>query len=445
MMVGLGGNNGTTILGGIIANREKLSWNTKKGVQHANMLGSMTQCSTMKVADSIDGEIYMKIKEVAPLVDPCSLVVSGWDINSMDLAKAMNRAQVFDFELQQKLEPYMREYQPLKSIYYPDFIASNQEDRADNLIEGDDKYTHLELIRQDIASFKKENNLNTVIILWTANTERFALELEGVNDTYENLIKAIKANHPEIAPSTIFALAALHENCVFINGSPQNTFVKGLKESPFTGLLFGNDFKTGQTKFKTSFINFLVSAGIKPKSCVSYNHLGNNDGKNLASERQFKSKETSKSECIKDLLDNSLLYDPRHPEEYPDHTVVIKYVPNAGDSKKAIDEYSSEIFMGGEHTFVSYNVCEDSLLAAGIIIDLIVLSELMTRISFKRDTADWHKLEGVVSFLGYLTKAPESKGPIINSLPRQRACIENLIRVLIGLPLEDHLLLGYRL
>lgn len=423
MMVGIGGNNGTTILGGIIANREKLSWNTKKGIQQANMLGSMTQSSTMKVADSIDGEIFMKIKDVIPLVRPEDLKVAGWDINSMDLANAMKKAQVFDYELQQKLEPFMKEYKPLKSIYYPDFIAANQEDRADNLLEGDDKFAHLEKIRHDIASFKKENNLNTVIVLWTANTERFALELEGVNDTYENLMKAIKANHPEIAPSTIFALASIQENCVFINGSPQNTFVRGLRESPFPGMMIGNDFKTGQTKFKTSFIDFLVGAGIKPKSCVSYNHLGNNDGKNLASEKQFKSKETSKSECIKDLLDNSLLYDPRHPEEYPDHTVVIKYVPNAGDSKKAIDEYTSEIFMGGEHTFVSYNVCEDSLLAAGIIIDLIVLSELMTRISYKRNNEDWHKMEGVVSFLGYLTKAPESKGPVINSLPRQRACI----------------------
>lgn len=391
-MVGLAGNNGTTILGGIIANREKITWNTKKGLQHANMLGSMTQSSTMKVADSPDGEFYMRLNEVIPMVNPSDLIVTGWDINRMDLAKAMNRAQVFDLELQNKLEPFMKEYKPMPSIYYPDFIAANQEDRADNLLPGDDKYAHLEAIRHDIASFKKEHNLNTVIVLWTANTERFSLEIEGINDTYENLVKAIKANHPEISPSTIFALASLQENCVFINGSPQNTFVKGIKDAPFTGLLIGNDFKTGQTKFKTSFIDFLTSAGIKPKSCVSYNHLGNNDGKNLASERQFKSKETSKSECIKDILDNSLLYDPRHPEQYPDHTVVIKYVPNAGDSKKAIDEYSSEIFMGGEHTFVSYNVCEDSLLAAGIIIDLIVLSELMTRISYKRMSEDWHKL-----------------------------------------------------
>ena len=101
----------------------------------------------------------------------------------------------------------------------------------------------------------------------------------------------------------------MHENCVFINGSPQNTFVPGLKDIQSSGLLIGNDFKTGQTKFKTSFVDFLTSAGIKPKSCVSYNHLGNNDGKNLSSEKQFKSKETSKSECIKDILKNSSLYE----------------------------------------------------------------------------------------------------------------------------------------
>ena len=151
----------------------------------------------------------MKIKEVIPLVDPESLVVSGWDINSMDLASAMKRAQVFDFELQQKLEPFMKEYKPLKSIYYSDFIAANQEDRADNLIDGNEKIQHLEQIRKDIAEFKKNNNLNNVIILWTANTERFSLEIPGVNDTYENLVKAIKENHPEVSPSTIFALASI--------------------------------------------------------------------------------------------------------------------------------------------------------------------------------------------------------------------------------------------
>ena len=79
--------------------------------------------------------------------------------------------------------------------------------------------------------------------------------------------------------------------------------------------------------------------------------------------------------------------------------------------------------MGGDHTFVCYNVCEDSLLAAGIIIDLIVLGELMTRIAYKKENENWSNISGIVEFLGYLMKAPQSKGPIINSLGRQRTCI----------------------
>jgi myo-inositol-1-phosphate synthase len=99
----------------------------------------------------------------------------------------------------------------------------------------------------------------------------------------------------------------MEQDCVFINGSPQNTFLPGMKDIK-KGIYIGNDFKTGQTKFKTAFMDFLTGAGIKPKSIVSYNHLGNNDGKNLSSEKQFKSKETSKSECISDILTNSHLF-----------------------------------------------------------------------------------------------------------------------------------------
>ena len=111
--------------------------------------------------------------------------------------------------------------------------------------------------------------------------------------------------------------------------------------------MIGNDFKTGQTKFKTSFVDFLTSAGIKPKSCVSYNHLGNNDGKNLASEAQFKSKEFSKRGCVDDILESNRVLYPNDKDLNIDHQIVIKYVPNAGDSKKAMDEYQSSIFMGG--------------------------------------------------------------------------------------------------
>ena len=132
---------------------------------------------------------------------------------------------------------------------------------------------------------------------WTANTERFADIIEGVNDTAENLLKAIEAGHEEVSPSTVFAVACILEGAPFINGSPQNTFVPGAidlaeKHGAFIG---GDDFKSGQTKMKSALVDFLITAGIKLTSIASYNHLGNNDGKNLSSHRQFRSKEISKS------------------------------------------------------------------------------------------------------------------------------------------------------
>lgn len=111
--------------------------------------------------------------------------------------------------------------------------------------------------------------------------------------------------------------------------------------------IIGDDFKTGQTKFKTSFTDFLVNAGIKPVSIVSYNHLGNNDGMNLSSKAQFESKKKSKSKCVNSIINSNHVLFPTKEERDIDHEVVIKYVKSTGDSKKAIDEYISEIFLGG--------------------------------------------------------------------------------------------------
>src|SRR5699024_467332 len=103
----------------------------------------------------------------------------------------------------------------------------NQSDRANNLIPGDDKQAHLEQIRKDIRDFKEKNKLDTVVVCWSANTERFSELITGVNDTSENLLQAIKTSHPEVSPSTIFAVACILEGVTFINGSPQNTLVPG--------------------------------------------------------------------------------------------------------------------------------------------------------------------------------------------------------------------------
>lgn len=447
MLIGWGGNNGTTMTAGIIANREKLSWETKRGEQHANYYGSISQSSTVKIGTIEGGDLYIPFKNLVPLVNPNDLVITGWDINDMNLGDAMKRAAVYDIEFQRTLYPYMKKFTPMPSIYYPDYIAANQSDRANNLIPGMDKQAHLDHIRADMRKFKKESGVDKVIVLWTANTERYSEIVKGVNDTADNLLKSIKTSHSEVAPSTIFAVAAILEGFSYINGSPQNSFVPGVFElaERHHSFIAGDDFKSGQTKIKSVLVDYLVSAGIKPTSIVSYNHLGNNDGKNLSAPQQFRSKEISKSGVVDDMVgSNGILY-PNH--SHPDHLIVIKYVPYVGDSKRAMDEYTSEIFCGGLNTIAMHNTCEDSLLAAPLMVDLIILSEICERIRMKYEGSNgFEQFNCVLSILSYLLKAPEvPRGtPVINALSKQRECIVNIFRACLGLQPDNHMMLEYK-
>ena len=122
----------------------------------------------------------------------------------------MERAQVLDYNLQQQLRPYMEEMRPRPSIYYPDFIAANQAERANNVINGT-KWEQLQQIRQDINDFKQKHSLDKVILLWTANTERFCDVKPGLNDTADNLLESIKRGESEVSASTIFAVASILE------------------------------------------------------------------------------------------------------------------------------------------------------------------------------------------------------------------------------------------
>jgi myo-inositol-1-phosphate synthase len=436
MMVGWGGNNGSTLTGAIVANKHHLAWATKKGMQEPNYWGSLTQASTSWLGTDRQGrEIFTPLRSLLPMVNPNDLVVGGWDISRVNLADACVRSEVYELELQRLLRPHLEGLVPLPAPYYADFIAANQEARADNVLPGT-KQEHLEKIRQDIRDFKAAHGLDKVVVLWTANTERFASIIPGINTTGDELLAAIARGEEEISPSTIFAVASILEGCTYINGSPQNTFVPGcmelaVKHKTFIG---GDDFKTGQTKVKSVLADFLVSAGIKPTSIVSYNHLGNNDGKNLNAPAQFRSKEISKTNVVDDMVaSNPILY---KPGEYPDHVIVIKYVPYVGDSKRAMDEYTSEMLMGGKNTIVLHNTCEDSLLAAPLMMDLVILAELCERIEYKlAEAPEFESFHPVLSILSYLIKAPlvPAGAPVVNSLFRQRSAIENIFRACVGL------------
>eukprot|EP00916_Digyalum_oweni_P003566 GHVL01006400.1.p1 GENE.GHVL01006400.1~~GHVL01006400.1.p1 ORF type:complete len:490 (+),score=90.44 GHVL01006400.1:40-1509(+) len=408
MLVGLGGNNGTTFTAGILANRNNLTWETKEGLQKSNYLGSITQSSTIRLGD------------------------------------AMKRAKVIDINLQNQLYEEMQKIHPLPAVSFNEFIADNQSNRTDNILKGT-KEEQLNIIRNNISDFKKSNKLDKVIIMWTANTEKFVNEQIGIHDKADNLLNAIKNNHKDISSSIIYCVAAILEGCAYINGSPQNTLVAGIEELAVKHNVFigGNDFKSGQTKIKSVLVDFLVSAGIKPEAIVSYNHLGNNDGENLSSPEQFKSKEISKSSVVKDMVEsNDILY-PDSNKDGPDHCVVIKYVPFVGDSKRAMDEYNSRIFMNGINTIVMHNTCEDSLLAAPLIIDLIVVTELAQRIQIREVKGDdkWESLHSVFSLLSYWLKAPavQNGAQVVNALFRQRECFFNFIRACVGLPPDNYI------
>merc|ERR1719431_718770 len=197
----------------------------KEGVHHANYFGSVTQASTVCLGTGPDGDVYIPFKDLLPMVDPnTNIEFDGWDISSMNLGDAMVRSKVLDYALQEQIMDDMRELKPRKSIYYPDFIAANQSERADNVLPGT-KWDHVQQIRADIRDFKEKKNLDKVIVLWTANTERFCDIRAGLNDTSENLIASIKNNHSEVSASTVFAVACILEDTCYINGSPQNTFV----------------------------------------------------------------------------------------------------------------------------------------------------------------------------------------------------------------------------
>merc|ERR1712000_123894 len=403
MLIGLCGNNGSTVVGGVIANREGISWETKEGPKAPNYYGSITQSSTVRIGSDANGEdTYIPLKSLVPMVEMNDIVFGGWDINNMNLADAMARAKVFDYDLQRQLKPFMKDIVPLPSIYDEDFVAANQKSRANNTLEG---------------------------------------------TKIEKLMASIEKNESEISPSTLFAVASILEGHTYINGSPQNTFVPGVIELAEARKVFigGDDFKTGQTKMKSVMVDWLIAAGIKPTSIVSYNHLGNNDGKNLSAPKQFRSKEVSKSNVVDDMVaSNPILYEEG---EHPDHVIVIKYVPYVGDSKRAMDEYTSEIFMHGRNTISMHNTCEDSLLAAPIILDLIVLSELIERITYRTgEMEEFENFHPILTVLSYLLKAPlvPSGAPVVNALFKQRACIENILKACVGLPPENDMGLEHR-
>jgi len=441
MIVGLGGNNGSTFTAGLIANKHKISWECKRGVMEPNFYGSFTQSATTHVGYRQDAktgaieDVTLPIKDILPMVEPTDILVGGWDISSHNLYESCKRAQVLEPSLIEKLKPYLEEITPLPAAFNQEFIAANQKDRVNNIMKGTNR-DMVNQIREDIRYMK--NRVEKVVLLWSANTECFYLpEIQTIES-----MDALLNSSEDVPASVLYCVAAIEEKILYLNGSPQNTFHPAIVQYAKDNGAFiaGSDFKSGQTRFKTIMSDFLIGSGLKLASVVSYNHLGNNDGKNLQEEKCFLSKKISKAGVIDDAIKNNKVLYPKGDDKI-DHEVVIKYIPFVGDSKRAMDEYSSLIFMNGVNTLTSYNVCEDSLLAVPLMYDMIILGELMTRM-----TIDEEKLGPVLSYLSFFFKAPITNRDeyVINSFCRQREMLVNFLKAAAGINPDDATLMNYK-
>ncbi len=451
MQVGWGGNNGTTVTAAVFANRHNLNWCTREATHMPNYNGSLTQAATLRLGfDETGQDVFVPFSSLIPMVAPNDIVLGGWDISGCNLADATDRAQVLEPDLRRQLRPFMERITPLPGAFDRNFIAKNQLPRTTNIIPSEQKQVQLDTLRENIRQFKSQHNLEFVVVVWTANSEKYAVESKGVNDTADNLLSSISSSHVEVSPSTLYAVAAILEGCPYINGSPQNTFVPGVLELARREkvMICGDDFKSGQTKMKSVLADYLIGCGIKIKTMVTYNHLGNNDMYQLTDEVMWKPKSASKSRIIEDIVDaNGLLY--RHGEA-PDHVVVVKYVPFLNDSKRDVSEYTSETFMNCHYTTIMHNTCLDSALCSPLILDLAIFAELFSRVEYCVEDCngnfkpeDYTSMDVALSVLAFYMKIPRTppNEPIVNALGRQKSCIENMLRALVGLPPENHLLL----
>jgi len=246
MLVGLGGNNGTTFTAGVLANRRQLTWATRNGEQKANFFGSFTQSATTHVGFKFDEEtgnmkdVHKPIKELIPMANPVDFEISGWDIKAENLYESAVRSRVLEPTLLEQLKEEMEQINPLPAVLNPDYIAANQADRMDNVLTGTNREL-IDTLKQDIQNMKQRTE--KVIVLWTANTEMFLLP--EIN-TLDDLETRIETNQP-LPASVLYCVACIEEQVLYLNGSPQNTFHPAIVEYARQkgSLIAGSDFKSG--------------------------------------------------------------------------------------------------------------------------------------------------------------------------------------------------------
>lgn len=409
LVVGLSGAVSTTFIIGTLAARKGL----------AKPIGSLTQLAYLKYKKN-GTEQEAVIKDVAPLADLDDIVFGGWDIFPDNVYEGAMHAQVLTEKDINLVAEEAKSLKPMKACFDPKFITRLN---GTWIKVGKTKWDLTEQLRQDIRNFKIENACERVVVIWAASTETYMPMGEVHNDLTAFEAEMKKEQTEYVAPSMCYAYAALAEGVPFINGAPALTVdfpamwqLAEKMEVP----ICGKDYKSGQTMMKTVLAPAFHSRMLGLTGWFSTNILGNRDGEVLDDPDSFKTKEVSKLSVIDSILE---------PEKYPDlygdiyHKVRINYYPPRNDNKEAWDNIDIVGWMGYPMQIKVNFLCRDSILAAPLALDLVLLCDLAKRCGMK----------GIQKWLSFYFKSPmyEQNEVPVHSLFEQETMLRNMLRKIV--------------
>ena len=419
MVVGCGAVS-TTFMTGVLMARKGL----------AKPVGSMTQYDKIRVGKG-DDKKYLSYGEIVSIADLNDIVFGTWDVYPANAFEAAVNADVLKAKDILPVQDELEKIVPMKACFDKDFAA-----RLDGTHVKDCKtrWDMVEALRKDIRDFKAANNCDRIVMLWAASTEVYVPINMEIHDTLEHLEAAMKANDTKnIAPSMCYAYAALAEGAPFIMGAPNTTVdIPAMWEmAEKTQLpICGKDFKTGQTLVKSGFAPIIGTRCLGLNGWFSTNILGNRDGLVLDEPANFRTKEVSKLSTLE-----SILVAEKQPDLYTDyyHKVRINYYPPRNDEKEAWDNIDIFGWMGYPMQIKINFLCRDSILAAPVCLDLVLLSDLAARAG----------KVGNQRFLSFFLKSPMhdyTKGEVpVNHLYQQYTILKNAIREMGGYEADEEI------
>jgi len=415
MLVGLGAVSTTTIAG-VIAIRRGL----------AKPIGSLTQMGTIRLGKRTDKK-SPRIKDFVPLASLDDIVFGGWDIFEDNCFEAAKTAGVLEKDLLDQIRPELEQIRPWPAVFDRRYVK-----RLDgpNVKKGKNKKDLAEQVRADIRTFKADNGLSRMVLVWCGSTEVYMTE-SPAHASVEAFEKALEANDDTIPSSMIYAYAAIKEGIPYANAAPNlSADVPALLElAQQTGSpLAGKDLKTGQTLIKTIIAPGLKSRLIGVEGWYSTNILGNRDGEVLDDPESFKTKEESKKSVLDYIFQPNL-----YPELYEKlcHVVRINYYPPRGDNKEGWDNIDIFGWLGYPMQLKINFLCRDSILAAPIVLDSALFLDLAKRAGMK----------GIQEWLSFYYKSPMHAPGLYpeHDLFIQLMKLKNTLRYLRGEELITHL------